>query len=120
MKLPEIVHGRAGRVVARPRVLGLVRHDVLRRLVELSHRRVVVRRPDLGHKVERLVEVLLAQHLELDEVVVVLDLDEPAVGEVAEAVDAGFAGEFHRPAKEITELLSPCYTEMRFILCRSC
>ena len=39
----------------------------------------------------------LAQHLELDEVVVVLDLDEPAVGEVAEAVDAGFAGEFHRP-----------------------
>ena len=52
---------------------------------------------DLWHEVERLVEVLLAQHLELDEVVVVLDLDEPAVGEVAEAVDAGFAGEFHRP-----------------------
>ena len=77
MKLPEIVHGRAGRVVARPRVLGLVRHDVLRRLVELSHRRVVVRRPDLGHEVERLVEVLLPQHLEAHEVVVVLPLDEP-------------------------------------------
>ena len=57
-----------------------------------------------GIKIQKKLVVIcgwsLAQHLELDEVVVVLDLDESAVGEVAEAVDAGFAGELHRPAKE--------------------
>ena len=96
MKSPEIVHGGASGVVARPRVLGLVRDDVLRGLVELSHRRVVVGRPDLRHEVERLVEVLLAQHLEAHEVVVVLPLDE-ALREVPDAVDAGLASELHGP-----------------------
>ena len=74
---PEVVHGCAGGVVARPRVLGLVHDDVLRGLVELSNRRVVVRRPDFWHEVERLIEVLLPQHLEAHEVVVMLPLDEP-------------------------------------------
>ena len=56
---------------------------------------------ELRHEVERLVEVLLAQHLELDEVVVVLDLDEPAVGQVPQAVDARLAGELDRPVRWI-------------------
>ena len=96
MQSPEVVHGGAGGVVARPRVLGLVHDDVLRGLVELPHRGVVVGRPDLGHEVERLVEVLLAQHLEAHEVVVVLPLDE-ALREVPDAVDAGLARELHGP-----------------------
>ena len=54
---------------------------------------------ELRHEVECLVEVLLAQHLELDEVVVVLDLDEPAVGQVPQAVDARLAGELDRPMR---------------------
>ena len=100
MKLPEIVHGCAGRVVPHPRVLGLVRHDVLRGLVELSHRRVVVGGPDFRHEVERLVEVLLPQHLEAHEVVVVLPLDEP-LREVADAVYARLTREFHSPERKI-------------------
>ena len=64
---------------------------------------------ELRHEVECLVEVLLAQHLELDEVVVVLDLDEPAVGQVPQAVDARLAGELDRPMRYI-ETCHGCYS----------
>ena len=58
----------------------------------------------------------LAQHLELDEVVVVLDLDEPAVGEVAEAVDAGFAGELHRPDLDARTFKPMLYTAIHQVI----
>ena len=97
----EVVDRGAKSVVGSAGILVLVVDDLLGDLVVGGARLVHVLHLELGHEVERLVEVLLAQHLELDEVVVVLRLQESAVREVAEAVDAGFASELYRPAHQI-------------------
>ena len=55
-----------------------IHDDLLRLLVVLILCRLVVSRPQLRHEVERLVEIFLPQHLESDEIVVVLAFDRAA------------------------------------------
>ena len=83
----EVVDRGAEGVVGSAGVLVLVVDDLLSDLVVGGAGLVHVMHLELGHEVKRLVEVLLAEHLELDEVVVVLHLHEPSVRQIAEAVD---------------------------------
>ena len=76
LQLAEVVDGGDEGVVGTA-VLAEVGDEGLGRLVELVLGRAVVAETELGHEVERLVEVLLPQHLEADEVVVVVPLDRP-------------------------------------------
>lgn len=74
----------------------------LRVLVVLALGGVVVSLPELGHEVEGLVEVLLAQHLEADEVVVVLALDRALRGGGTET------DRFPKKSKKIRTLKKVC------------
>ena len=109
-KYAEVVDRGAQGIVGCAGIHVLVVNDLLCDLVVGGASLVHVLNLELGHEVERLVEVLFAQHLKFDEIVVVLDLLEAAVRQVPQAVDPRFPGELHSPEiKWFTEIQSATY-----------